>query len=351
MPTNQPADSVLTRKGSAPLPHHECMTFRFRRVVSALMLALSTFFSFSVASAAEPLKISVSQTPLSLPFYVADSQGYFAAEGVKLTINDVVGGHRTMQQLLEGTADLATSSEAVVMFNSFKQSDFAVIASFVTSDDDVKIITRADTGINQPRQLAGKIVGTVTGAASHYYLETLLLLKGIDPKSVRVRNLQPEAMAEALKSKEVDAISIWEPFPFKALKAVPGAKMLPKSNVYRLTFNLIVHKKHLGVRDDELVKILRALDRAQQFINSQPQKAKGILLDRLKLDTAFIDWIWPRYNYRLSLDQSLLTTLEGEARWARQEGLVKGDKTPNYLNFIYPGPLSRVRSTAVSIIR
>ena len=256
-----------------------------------------------------------------------------------------------MQQLLEGSADLATSSEAVVMFNSFQRTDFAVIASFVTSDDDVKIITRADTGISQPHQLAGKLVGTVTGAASHYFLETLLLSKGIEPKSVRIRNLQPEAMGEALKNREVDAIVIWEPFPFKALKTVPGAKILPKSGIYKLTFNLIVHKKHLGVRDDELVKILRALDRAQQFISTQPQKAKAILLERLKLDSAFIDWIWPRYNYRLSLDQSLLTTLEGEARWARQEGLVKGDKSPNYLNFIYVGPLSKVRQAAVEIIR
>jgi len=275
---------------------------------------------------------------LSLPFFVADNQGYFAAEGLKLTIQDVIGGHRTMQQLLEGTADLATSSEAVVMFTSFQRSDFAVIASFVSSEDDVKIVTRAESGITQPKDLAGKIVGTVTGAASHYYLETLLLLHGVSPKAVQIRNIQPENMAKALKNGDVDAISIWEPFPFKALKAVPG-------------FNLIVHKKHLGTRDAELVKLLRALEHAQQFITAQPLKAKAILREKLKLEQDFIDWIWPSYNYRLTLDQSLLTTLEGEARWARQEGLVKGDKSPNYLNFIYAGPLSKVRSSAVSIIR
>ena len=316
-----------------------------------LHLLLLMFLWVSPVSSAEPLRISVSQTPLSLPFYVADSQGYFAAEGVKVRINEVVGGHRTMQQLLEGSADLATSSEAVVMFNSFQRNDFAVIASFVTSDDDVKVVTRADTGIDQPRQLAGKLIGTVTGAASHYFLETLLLLNGVDPTSVRLRNLQPEAMVEALKKREVDAIAIWEPFPFKACKAVTGAKLLPKSTVYRLTFNLIVNKKLFGIRDDELVGILRALDRAEQFIKRRPQEAKAILLNRLKLENDFVDWIWPRYNYRLSLDQSLLTTLEGEARWARQERLVDGSKSPNYLNFVNPGPLSRVSPAAVTIIR
>jgi NitT/TauT family transport system substrate-binding protein len=322
-----------------------------RSALLALLLFLVPVIWTSAAWSAEPLRISLSQTPLSLPFFVADNQGYFAAEGVKLQINEVVGGHRSMQQLLEGTADLATSSEAVVMFNSFQRNDYAIIASFVSSDDDVKIITRGDTGITQPQQLAGKVVGTVTGAASHYFLETLLLLNGVDPKSVRLRNLQPEVMADALRNREVDAIAIWEPIPFKAMKTVPGAVMLPKSGIYRLTFNLIAHNKLLGARDDELVRILRALERAQQFINTQPQKAKAIMLARLKLDNAFIDWIWPRYNFRLSLDQSLLTTLEGEARWARQEGLVKQAKSPNYLNFIYTPPLRKVRSNAVTIIR
>lgn len=323
----------------------------FRKAVAALSSVLLLLLWTSAASSAEPLRLALSQTPLSLPFYVAESQGYFADEGLKLKISDVIGGHRTLQQVLEGTADLATSSEAVVMFSSFQRNDFAVIASFVSSTDDVKVITRADTGISQPQQLAGKIVGTVTGAASHYYLETLLILNGVNPKTVQLKKLQPEDMAKALSAKEVDAIAIWEPFPYKALKTIPGAKRLPKSGAYRLTFNLIVSKKHLGVRDGDLIKLLRALDRAEKFISSQPQKAKTILVDRLKLDQSFIDWIWPSYNYRLTLDQSLLTTLEGEARWARQEGLVKEIKSPNYLNFIYAAPLSKVRSSAVSILR
>jgi len=320
----------------------------FRRLAQTVIVLL---FGLCSTALAEPLRLSLSLTPLSLPFFVADEQGFFAAEGVHLAINEVVGGHRTMQQLLEGTADLATSSETVVMFNSFQRDDFAIIASFVTSEDDVKIITRADTGITTPRQLAGKTVATVTGAASHYFLDTLLLFSGVDPKKVHLRNLAPEAMADALRNKAVDAIAIWEPIPFKALQGVPGARLLPKSSTYRLTFNLIARKNLLGTRDADLAGLLRALERAQRFIYDNPLQAKAILRKRLQLDQAFIDWIWSRYSYRLSLDQSLLTTLEGEARWARQEGLVKGARSPNYLNFIYANPLLQVRPSAVSIIR
>ncbi|MDD2499294.1 MAG: ABC transporter substrate-binding protein [Geobacter sp.] len=322
--------------------------FAARAILACIFVLITTNSS---GWSAEPLRLSLSKSPLSLPVYVADSLGYFAAEGVPLRIHEVIGGHRTLQELLAGTSDLATSSETVVMFNSFQQSNFAIIATFVSSDDDVKIITRSDTGICTPRQLAGKRIGTVVGSAGHYYLDMVLLMNGIDPKTVPVRNLQPEAMTDALKKGEVDAIAIWEPYPFKALKAVPGARMLAGSDAYRLTFNLIVHKKHLGTRDGDLVKLLRALDRAEQFISRQPLQAMAIMRERLQLDQSFIDWIWPRYSYRLTLDQSLLMTLEGEARWARQEGYIQRGKTPNYLNFIHAMPLGKVRPSAISIVK
>ena len=125
--------------------------------------------------------------------------------------------------------------------------------------------------------------------------------------------------------------------------------MLPKPGGYVETFNLIINKKLQGVRDDELVKLLHALDRAQQFIATEPVKAKAVLRERLQVDQRFIDSIWPRYNYRIALNQSLLTTLESEARWARREGHVKADQSPDYLDFIYATPLRRVRPAAVNI--
>ena len=106
-----------------------------RRTAVALFLLASVLPRSAAAAPAEPLRLSLSLTPLSLPFFVANSQGYFAAEGLQLKITEVTGGHRTMQQLEEGSADLATSSEAVVMFNSFQHDDFAIIASFVTSEE------------------------------------------------------------------------------------------------------------------------------------------------------------------------------------------------------------------------
>jgi NitT/TauT family transport system substrate-binding protein len=95
--------------------------------------------------------------------------------------------------------------------------------------------------------------------------------------------------------------------------------------------------------------VLRALARAQQFIAEQPQRAKEILAARAKLDPAFIETIFPGFNYRLSLNQSLVSTMEGEARWAVREGHVgAGRKMPNYLDFVASGPLRKAVPNALA---
>jgi NitT/TauT family transport system substrate-binding protein len=301
-------------------------------------------------AAAPRLRLVVSRTPLSLPLYVADSQGLFTAEGLAYEIREVQGGHRAMQAVLDGGADLATTSEAVVMFNSLQRSDFVVLASFVTSDNDIKVVVRRDVPASRIGQLAGRRVGTVQGAASAYYLDTALLLGGVEPAKVQVRNLAPEKMAAALAAGEVDAVAIWEPVAYEVAHSVPGAHVLPRGSSYRLAFNLVMPRALRGVRDADLVKLLRALDKAQRLIAAQPRLAQEVLRKRLGLDQAFIDWIWPDYRYRLSLDQQWITTIEGEARWALQEGHARGTYMPNYLDFLYSSPLRSVNAQAVSVI-
>lgn len=301
--------------------------------------------------AAGPLTIAVSHTPLSLPLYVAEKQGYFADEGVQVRFEEVIGGNRAMQAMLDGKSDLATVSETVVMFNSFKHNDFAILASFVKSNDDVKLVTREGNGIAKVSDLAGKRIGTITGSASHYFLDTMLLLAGVDPDRAQVVSMQPEAMAQALAQGEVAAAAVWEPYPFKILDSIRDSRIVSTPRFYTLTFNLVASRKIIdSERNTELVKLLRALVRAEQFIAAEPKKAQAILQSRLGLEQPFVDWIWPRYNYRLALDQSLLSTLESEARWARKHGHVKANNSPNYLGFIYSAPLRAVNPDAVNMV-
>jgi len=304
------------------------------------------------ALAAE-LRLAVSRTALSLPIYVAQAQGYFTAEGVSPQLAECIGGQRCLRRLLDGEADLATASDLPVMFNSFTRSDYTVVATFVTATNDVKLVARRSAGITAPAHLARKRVGTVKGASAHYFLDAFLLFHDVDPRLVQVVDMAPEQLAPAFRNRQIDAIAVWEPNAWLAVQAAgQDAIVLPSPRIYTQTFNLVASRRALGERDDDVVRVLRALARAQRFIMARPREAKDILKRRLALDEDFVAWVWQDLDYRLGLQQSLITTLEAEARWALREGHVAaGQAIPNYLRFVEPGPLRRAAPGEAAVLQ
>lgn len=319
-----------------------------RRMVFAVA-AFSALCAQGVARA-EPLRLAVSKTPLSLPVYVAEENGYFAAESVEVVLRECVGGQRCLGNLLEGNADAATAGDLPITLAAFQRADFSVVATFASASEDLKIIARGPKG--KDTNLTAKRIGVPLGSTAQYYLDLFLLVSGVDPRAVRIVDLRPEQLVDSIVSGKVDAIVAWEPFGFQALKAMKGqAHALTASNGYILTFSLVVQRRLVGTQDASLERVLRALRRAEQFIQHDAEGAKAILKRRLGLDQEFLDFAWPSFSYRLGLDQSFIATLESQARWALREGQIQGKALPNYLSFVHTEPLRKVKPTATSVGR
>jgi NitT/TauT family transport system substrate-binding protein len=64
-----------------------------------------------------------------------------------------------------------------------------------------------------------------------------------------------------------------------------------------------------------------------------------------------MEMIWPRYQFALSLEQSLITAMEDEARWMINNNLTGEKQIPDFVNYIYIDGLKTVKPEAVNIIR
>lgn len=305
------------------------------------------------AFAGEPLTVAVSRTSLSLPVFVAQERGYFAQAGVEVRSTECLGGQRCIVEMLEGRADIATATELPVTFQSFKRNDFAIFATFVTATQDVKVLVRRGAGIERLAQLAGKRVATVKATSAHYYLDSALLFEGVDPQQLDLIGLPPEQVGPALVAGRVDAAVVWEPFAYETLRALGGdGVVVPGVRIYAATFNLVARHELLARREADLVKVLQALERAVRFIRDEPLQAQAILKARLDVDDAFVAATWNDYRYRLALNQSLVSTLEGQARWALREGHVPASsRTPNMLQFVAPALLAKAVPGAVTLVK
>ena len=318
------------------------------------MLRIALFFSFlllSWAAQAAPLRIGVSETILSLPLYIAESEGFFQKRGVNVEFVNCVGGNRCVKNMLDGQTDLSTATELPVVFNSFTRKDFAILTSFVSVSNDLKVVARTDSKITEPGKLRDKPLGYVKGGASQYVLDLVLVYNGIDPDTVKLKTITPETALAALANKEVDALCIWEPFASRIeLELGTDVQLVPIPKLYTETFNLIAMQSAIKSKPQELERLVRALKDSTQFIQTHPEKAKALAAKRLKIPVLVVDKIFDDYRYRLSLNRSLPRTMEGQARCALREGHVEASlPQPNYSGFLYPAFLKTVDPGAVSL--
>ena len=73
--------------------------------------------------------------------------------------------------------------------------------------------------------------------------------------------------------------------------------------------------------------------------------------NRLGYDDAYIAKVWEDNQFVFSLDQSLITAMEDEARWMIKNKLTGKKQVPDFMNYIYLDGLKAIKPEAVSIIR
>ena len=295
------------------------------------------------------LTIAVSRTPLSAPVYIADELDLFPSSCNHITLNEVIGGVNSFQQVMNGEADFGTVSDSVIAFNAFTRNDFVNLATFVQSDNDVKIIALESSGIYSSDDLINKRVAVVKGSASEYFLTTFLALEGVKLENLKVINESPDKMQQILSGKDADAVVSWEPYGYEIIKSLKGsAKLLPTKNLYTLTFNLIAKQEFVLRNELQAECVMKGLSRAINYISEKPEKAQSILMERLKLEPDFIRWVWNDYIFKLSLNQSLLVTLNNQADWIIENKLSKNQQRPNFKKLLDPGALTSVKPSAIS---
>ncbi len=319
----------------------------WRVAVAAVWLALGA------AAQADELVLAVSRGPVSLPVYVAQAKGYFDEAGVAVRANDCNSGRHCLDLMLQGRAQVATAAELAVTLASFKRNDLAIIGTLSTSSHQIKLVARRSSGVKGADDVKGRRVAYVAASSSQYFLDTWVTFHGIDPKDMHKLPLDPDKMVDALSRREVDAVAVWEPHASRAIEALGAdAIVLPNPRVYTQHFTIVTDRVQLQGHATEMARLLQALVKAERFIAERPAEAAALLQARLQTDAAAAALLVKEHDYRIRLDQSLISTMEEQARWAVREKLVEARHRPASLMLtIEPALLRKAFPRAVSLVQ
>lgn len=326
-------------------------TSLLNRALFRLALSLLAAFGCVSPTLATELRLAVSRGPVSLPLYVAEAKGFFAAEGLKVKLLECHSGRECFQQIESGTADLATSAELIVALDSLRSSSATIVATISTSTQHIKLVARRSAGIASSADLRGKRIGTVARTSAQYFLENWLLYHDIATSQVQVVPLAVGQLVKEVVDHRIDAIAIWEPIATEAATRLgPDLSALAAPRVYNQHFVLSISKRNLAARDADVQRLLRGVLHAERLIATSPEDAAEILASRLQLDRASALAALSEHDFRLVLTPTLLSTMDSQARWAIRERVLD---TPlgagAVLHAIDPGPLRKVSPAAVTL--
>lgn len=301
---------------------------------------------------AEKLTVAVSKLESTTLVRIALERGYFADNGLDVTITEQDLGKFSLKEVFEGRADIATVAEAPLVGNSFKRDDYYSFATIHSSNTNIKIIGLKSQGINVPEDLKGKRVGTTRGTVGEFFLYSFLLNFGLNAADIEVVDKKPPELVEALQSGEIDAFALREPHVFRAKELIgDDAVVFANKNIYTATFNVAAMKDFVQSNPNIVKRFLEALLDAEKFTEENREEAVAIISKDLELDRGYLDSTWEESKFELSLNQTLILTMEDEARWRIQNNLTDAIKVPNYLNYIYTDALEEVKPDAVTIIK
>ncbi|MBF0277880.1 MAG: NrtA/SsuA/CpmA family ABC transporter substrate-binding protein [SAR324 cluster bacterium] len=284
--------------------------------------------------------------------FIAEEKGFFREEGLDLTILNFPSGKAGLSAMLSGEGvDISSVAPFPIVLSSFERKDFAVLATFVYSYDNIKLIVNKNSGIQSGADLKGKKIGTPFGTSGEFFINTFLTYHSLGNTDITAINLPPSDLPIALKENQVDAIVIWEPHAYQAQKLLQeNAVQLPSSEIYRESFNFLVMKDYAEENSDTLKRFLKACQKATDYINNHKTEAQKIVIKRLSLDQEVTSTLWEDFVFKITLDQSLLISLEDEARWLIRSKKTDKKEIPNYLNFVLPEVLKAVNPNSVTLI-
>lgn len=203
--------------------------------------------SASGPSTGTPITVGVTPGVDNAPLRVAVKEGLFAAHGLNVTIKTYDSLRPEIRALTRGQVDIAAGDYADFFYEQANglASLHLIADGYDATPNIMEVLTLPGSSITTPRELTGKTVATpepqvippANGSASYtnddapYNIETLatetvLQSDGVSPTSVTWKPTPAQDMIGELRSGQVSAILVTEPYILKAESQLGAVELL-----------------------------------------------------------------------------------------------------------------------------
>ncbi len=177
------------------------------KIVASTALGVILAFAASPAAAndAVSLRLNWYLGGLHVPFYYGLDQGYFAEEGIDLTINEGRGSANTVQVVAAGSDTFGMADSSSVIGLAAQGAPIVSVMSLLNSTG-FSVVSLAETGIREPKDLEGKTVAVSPGDPLAQLLEAVGKANDLDMSTINFVQVDPAAKVVTVLERRADAL-------------------------------------------------------------------------------------------------------------------------------------------------
>jgi len=258
---------------------------------------------------------------------LAVEKGFFADEGLRVEPFRFSSGPACAEALYTGSADVGTMGDTTAIITVARGRAFTIIASHGRGEHRHRLMVGRNSQIRSPRDLAGRTIGVKMGTSTYGGFLAFLASNGLARDRVRVVDMGPSEMPDALAAGSIDAFVASEPTP--SLAETRGARQLATMGGLGNSYPLLVltRSEMLADRPEDIRRFLRALRRGVGWIREQPEDAAKVLTNATGLPSDVARKAMARHAYSLCLDEDIIKSLRKTAAFLKQQRII--DRLPD----------------------
>jgi NitT/TauT family transport system substrate-binding protein len=217
------------------------------------------------------------------PLFVAKEKGYFAEEGLDVSLNEGAGPSAAFASLIKGSDQVSWMPAIYGMQATSKDMPLKIIALYNDSAPLV-IVSWPEKPIRMPADLMGKKIGMSAGETGAVFMPILCEKNQIDCSKIQFIKMASGATVSAFIAKQVDAIPVYRSNDLPIMKGKYGDVFVEfdetKWGLVAPGSALVATNDYIARHPDVLVKFVRAAGRGFEFCQKDPLEAAKLMLNQ-----------------------------------------------------------------------
>ncbi|GAA0736179.1 ABC transporter substrate-binding protein [Clostridium oceanicum] len=288
---------------------------------SISLIGCTTSKKESASKESKELTIGLLPALNAIPFVIANNNGYFDEEGIKVNLKHFKSAVDRNSALQTNNLDGAISDMLSVPLLNNKKLNVKMTSK---TDGSFKLISSKKSNIENINQIKNKSIGISKNTIIEYSTDKMIESPNVssnDVKKIEISKIPTRL--EMLKNNKLDMATL--PEPLASVAVLDGGKILKDSNKENINAGVLIFtQKSIDSKENEIRKFYKAYNKAVDYINTE-KKEKYI--DLVIKECGFP----PRIKDSLVLPKYTKATLPSKSefkevlKWLKSKDLIKKD--------------------------